>query len=666
MKINYAIKYVFFIAFIIFLQKNSLIFDNKYENYNYSKNNNENFNNYSINTYEINITNIPKIYLTINNVNYTYSSEYGLIEFRYYIVFFDQNWNRIKPTNLTLLFNLHILCQIYIVEDSENIYSIANIQDNIYFICIEYLKIKERAKLGINIYKVNEVDEEIEKDEIFFYKYEPINIINTNSEFKNDDIFNINYIYKNYNKLILLINRTKKKNELFKKHHQLKLSFLQPPLCTLKRNIAQAKGRWYFRNIYQYYFCFCQGSFCIKIKTINNYIFQSCKYFFYLTIIDKNRELYPKTDYLFSDFFDMNIESSDAFPIFQEMINRNLKAHYLTMDYNIFEQTCIKRMNCSNNLEIIYGTRKINGDFLEKYLDLILRLKAVITAEYYDCIDNLFYNIEYITFIFLGHGVTFIKSYLYEEYINPKRYNKFLLPNSKIFIDLALKAGWKKRDIIKIGYPRWDNYNKIKKNEVLPYLNSQKNKRAIFIMFTWRKVKKGKNLSTFYFDNISELLNNKQLNDELIINNIKIFFCYHHALKEKKVRINSKNIVLINQLDISKLLKNSSLIITDFSSIIFDAIVQRKPLILFIPDALDNQINNNYNRYYYETINKLKSGEIFLGEIFFSLQKVVDKIIYYIKNDFRLENDKLKFYNIFNLKSGGNTRKFINYIKHRK
>lgn len=153
MKINYAIKYVFFIAFIIFLQKNSLIFDNKYENYNYSKNNNENINNYSINTYEINITNIPKIYLTINNVNYTYSSEYGLIEFRYYIVFFDQNWNRIKPTNLTLLFNLHILCQIYIVEDSENIYSIANIQDNIYFICIEYLKIKERAKLGINIIK---------------------------------------------------------------------------------------------------------------------------------------------------------------------------------------------------------------------------------------------------------------------------------------------------------------------------------------------------------------------------------------------------------------------------------------------------------------------------------------------------------------------------------
>ena len=122
----------------------------------------------------------------------------------------------------------------------------------------------------------------------------------------------------------------------------------------------------------------------------------------------------------------MNIESSDAFPIFQEMINRNLNAHYLTMDYNIFEQTCIKRMNCSNNLEIIYGSRKINGDFLEKYLELILRLKAVITAEYYDCIDNLFYNIEYITFIFLGHGVTYIKSYLYEEYIHPKRYNKVL------------------------------------------------------------------------------------------------------------------------------------------------------------------------------------------------------------------------------------------------
>ena len=48
-------------------------------------------------------------------------------------------------------------------------------------------------------------------------------------------------------------------------------------------------------------------------------------------------------------------------------------------------------------------------------MELILRMKVVIAVDEYDCIDNLFYNIDYITFIFLGHGVTYIKSFLYNN-----------------------------------------------------------------------------------------------------------------------------------------------------------------------------------------------------------------------------------------------------------
>ena len=70
-----------------------------------------------------------------------------------------------------------------------------------------------------------------------------------------------------------------------------------------------------------------------------------------------------------------------------------------------------------------------------------------------------------------------------------------------------------------------------------------------------------------------------------------MYFCFHHALKENKISNidNDTNIRFISQNEISILLKNSSLIITDFSAIIFDAIVQRKPLILYLPDG--NKIN---------------------------------------------------------------------------
>ena len=330
----------------------------------------------------------------------------------------------------------------------------------------------------------------------------------------------------------------------------------------------------------------------------------------------------------------------------------------------IYNQFCLNNTKCLNESQIIFGIKKINGDILEKYLELFLKLKVVVAGEKYDCIDNLFFNTEYITYIFLGHGVTYIKSYLYKDYLSPKKYNKILLPSSKNIVNLALESGWKNEDIVKIGYPKWDSYE-IFLNDTYLNKTSKKEERSIFLMFTWRKLKKGKNMSDLYFDNIRNLLNDSKINNHLNINNIKIFFCFHHTLQQRRIiKVNKENIRFIQQNDISKLLKNCSLIITDFSSILFDAIVQKKPLILFIPDALDPDIKDIYVQEYYETINKIKNGNINLYEVFYNLNQVVNKIIYYINNNFVVEKEKLQFYKNFELKIGGNTLELINYIKN--
>ena len=333
------------------------------------------------------------------------------------------------------------------------------------------------------------------------------------------------------------------------------------------------------------------------------------------------------------------------------------------MSWEVYNKFCLNNQKCLNDFQIIYGVKRINGNVLEKFFELFLRLKAVITAEKYDSIDNLFYNIDYILYIFLGHGVTYIKSYLYNDYLSPKRYNKILLPPSKRIINLALNAGWKEENIIQIGYPKWDNYE-LHATKKSSYEFSKRKERSIFMMFTWRKLKIGKNTSILYYNNIFNLFNDAEINKQLYLNNIKLYFCYHHTLKEKKIIDigNNTNIRFILQNEISILLKNSSLIITDFSSILFDAIVQKKPLILFIPDGLDPNIQDIYTYEYYETITKIKNGDIYLGEVFFDLNKVIDKIIYYINNNFVLEREKLKFFKQFNLKNFGNTNKFINYI----
>ena len=537
----YIIKYV--ILFIIFLVNSYYINNsNKIDAHHYFDYVHEN----KFSCFIKKIKNIPNILLTVIKINYNYSKEYNLIQIIYYMKITDIS-GLLKPSDLALLYDLHILCDIHISKNNENLYSIPNIYKNKYFFCVENINLNENVKFGILIYKMNNNNEEIEYYEFFFFSQNIINI-NLNPIFQNNNKFNINYINENYNAILSEINKYKKNSkDTFLKnnnHYNLKSSFVKPPLPFLKRDISQVEGRWYFNNVYETYFCFCRGGACINLINLINRNFQSCKYYFYLSIIDNNRNLYEKNHYLLSDFFKENIESADAYNIFLEMIKDNFKAHYLTMSSKIYAKFNMEDVRNLNKMKVIYGVRKIDGDILEKYLELFLRLKVVIAAEKYYSIDNIFYNIEYIIYIFLGHGVTYIKSFLYNNYLSPKMYNKILLPPSEKFISLALKAGWKNENIIKIGYPKWDKYNN-SENFIISKEFKDK-ERSIFMMFTWRKVRYGKSMSNLYFRNIYNILNNRTLKKELKANNITFFFCYHHSLKRKKKIKFNRNVRIIS------------------------------------------------------------------------------------------------------------------------
>ena len=69
-------------------------------------------------------------------------------------------------------------------------------------------------------------------------------------------------------------------------------------------------------------------------------------------------------------------------------------------------------------------------------------------------------------------------------------------------------------------------------------------------------------------------------------------------------------IIFIKEYMISDCLSKINLLITDFSSIIFDVIYRRKPYIIYIPDAYDKEIENIYERIYYELIQSLKNNTI--------------------------------------------------------
>lgn len=85
------------------------------------------------------------------------------------------------------------------------------------------------------------------------------------------------------------------------------------------------------------------------------------------------------------------------------------------------------------------------------------------------------------------------------------------MPNSEKIISLAKEYGWKDENIIKINLPRWDKYL-INENEEY---NDNIKDNSIFIMFTWRDIKKYKAICYFYLKNILNLLFDINLNTNL-------------------------------------------------------------------------------------------------------------------------------------------------------
>ena len=267
---------------------------------------------------------------------------------------------------------------------------------------------------------------------------------------KKDDLFDSLTINKNY-----LYNFS---NKYLEDNFKLEKSYSQIPKCFLKKYLKINDDEWSFDNFFNEYFCFCKDLNFSKLKSS-----QKCKYYFYLNLINKNRTVCQKTDFLFIDFILNDLSSDDAYPIFKEMIKENFPVHYLTENSNIYKEYCSKIDKCQNVIHVNNQNYTINGDFLEKYLTLILKLKQVISNSgiFFSYINNLFFNIEYITYISITHGVCYFKYYLYDEYrsYGKKKFDKILIPPAEKILFFAKKYGWNSKNIIQLNLPKWDKYN---------------------------------------------------------------------------------------------------------------------------------------------------------------------------------------------------------------
>ena len=597
-----------------------------------------------------------KIYFNILNINYNFSAKFNITKLEYTLGLYDENKTLLNPSEMTLFNDLHFACFLEL-ENKKTVNSLAYIYLDKYIKCTEFFKYNENIKFGFLIYR------RVSFFKVYFLANDVINYADLSHQ--NDEMFDPKIINFTFNSVVKEIKTYK-----FNGPVSLKKAYFRKPIFDFRRNYIRNNSMWLFRNFYNEYYCYCIGNTCFREEN-----FQTCKYLYYIVIIDKERDLYPKTEYIFVDFIFKPLASDDTFPVFEEMIRRNYPAHYITEKDEIIEKYCQNKYHCQTIIPINEITYFTYGDFFEKYLSLVLKTKAFISGKekHFHRVGYLFYRIEYVTYIGVGHGVCYFKDYLFDKtrIYGSSRNNKIIIPPSKPLISIAINHGWKEKNIIKLNLPRWDRYNHpIDQDKITDAFSGNIADNSILLMFTWRMNRKYWNyeLSPYYIKNMGKLLKSKVLAKELETNNITLYVSYHRYLRDSYqqkirnfIRFN-KNIKLLEQNDISECLAKTNLVVSDFSSIIFDLMYRNKPFIIYVPDSNDPSIYDLYSDDYLQLIERMNNGTFKIANKCNNAEETVDKIIYYIKNNFKVDETLKKYYKYFNFKKGNNIDKLIKYL----
>lgn len=239
--------------------------------------------------------------------------------------------------------------------------------------------------------------------------------------------------------------------------------------------------------------------------------------------------------------------------------------------------------------------------------------------------------------IFLQHGITKDDaSWLYYNETKMKRFICGAYPEYKFVKE---KFGYPKRNVTYTGFPRFDG------------LHNYKTERIILIMPTWREWIADEDYrlmeyegtteipKTNYFIKWNSFLNSARLKELSEKYNVKfIFFPHRNMQKYIKYFPSSNgylNILSGKDCDLQNLMKKSALMITDYSSVFFDFIYMKKPVIYYQFDY-DMFRKGQYAEGYfnYKDNHFAKSYE--------NEEKVFDRIEKYIINDFAVDDKFMK------------------------
>lgn len=244
--------------------------------------------------------------------------------------------------------------------------------------------------------------------------------------------------------------------------------------------------------------------------------------------------------------------------------------------------------------------------------------------------------------VFLQHGITKdLAEWLFYKNTYMKR---FCVSINEEYNYLCENFGYPDGNICLTGLCRFDNLN-----------NSKTNSNQILVMPTWRQwiareveMKEIEGTTNFlesnYYKSWSSFLKNENLHKLLKQHNKTLIFYPHSNMQKyltnfKNILPPDKNIIIASgkDYDVQQLLKDSALLITDYSSIYFDFAYMKKPIIFYQFDEAkfrENQYSQGYFNYHNTPLGTWAGKE---EEVITEINKVIDNNMKAI-NEEELEN----------------------------
>lgn len=297
----------------------------------------------------------------------------------------------------------------------------------------------------------------------------------------------------------------------------------------------------------------------------------------------------------------------------------------------------------NHNYEIVKKLGKTLEPFSYKHMLIFIAAKMKISTMIHGCSPS-YYITKYFLIkhhgtgknVALKHGI--FKN-LHPNYFNYNAHLDLICCGAKPEYEFINKNfGYKNGVALYTGLARFDA------------LHNLEAKKEIFIMPTWRRWLDGiSNDEEFkksdYFINWNKLLESETFIKLARDNNLKIYF-YVHPKLNRFIRSFSnldKNIILLNSKngdDIQKNLKDSSILITDFSSVFFDFAYMKKPAIYYQFDE-EKYYSSHYIKAYFDYRDNA------FGPVCTNYNEVIDSLMDICRNNLKIKTKYLSRSNDF-------------------